>query len=83
MHELNNIDIDLRVGSISLERVSSAKLLGTHIDHTLKWEENVKQISASCYCTLGILKKLRNFLPLNFSYSQVVSSGPSTFQVVL
>ena len=45
-HELNNIDIDLRVGSTSLERVSSAKLLGTHIDHNLKWEENVKQISA-------------------------------------
>ena len=62
-HELNNIDIDLRVGSTSLERVSSAKLLGTHIDHYLKWEENVKQILASCYCTLGILKKLRNFLP--------------------
>ena len=64
-HELNNIDIDLRVGSISLERVSSAKLLGTHIDHNLKWEENVKQISASCYRTLGILKKLRNFLPFH------------------
>jgi len=29
--ELNNIDIDLRVGSISLERVSSAKPLGTDI----------------------------------------------------
>ena len=60
-HELNNIDIDLRVGNTSLERVSSAKLLGTEIDHNLKWEENVKQISASCYRTLGILKKLRNF----------------------
>ena len=64
-HELNNIDIDLRVGSISLEHVSSAKLLGTHIDHILKWEENVKQTSASCYRTLGILKKLRNFLPFH------------------
>ena len=64
-HELNNIDIDLRVGSISLERVSSAKLLGTHIDHNLKWEETVKQTSASCYRTLGILKKLRNFLPFH------------------
>ena len=64
-HELNNIDIDLRVGSTILERVSSAKLLGTHIDHNLKWEENVKQISASCYRTLGILKKLRNSLPFH------------------
>ena len=64
-HELNNIDIDFKVGSISLERVSSANLLGTHIHHNLKWEENVRQISASCYCTLGILKKLRNFLPFH------------------
>ena len=45
-HELNNIDIDLRAGSTPLERVSSAKL-GTHIDHNLKWEENVIQILAS------------------------------------
>ena len=43
-HELNNIDIDLRVGSTSLERISSGKLLGSHIDHNLKWEGNVKQI---------------------------------------
>ena len=45
--------------------MSSANLLGTHIDHNLKWEEHVKQISASCYRTLGILKKLRNFLPFH------------------
>ena len=51
--------------SRSLERVSSTKLLGTHIDYHLKWEENVKQVSASCYCTLAILKKLRNFVPFN------------------
>ena len=63
--ELNNTDIDLRVGSTSLERVSSTKLLGTHTDHHLKWEENVKQVSASCYRTLAVLKKLRNFLPFN------------------
>ena len=49
----------------SLESVSSTKLLGTHIDNHLKWEENVKKVSASCYCTLAILKKLRNFLPFN------------------
>ena len=64
-HELNNTDIDLRVGSTSLERIPSTKLLGTHIDHHLKWEENVKQVSASCYRILAILKKLRNFLPFN------------------
>ena len=50
-HELNNIDIDLRSGSTPLEGVSSAKL-GTHIDHKLKWEENVKQISASAIALL-------------------------------
>ena len=65
-HELNNIiDIGLRIGSTSLERLSSAKLFGTHIDHNLKWEENVKQISASCYRTLVILKKLRIFVPFH------------------
>ena len=41
----------------------TTKLLGTHIDHHLKWEGNVKQVSASYYRTLAILKKLRNFLP--------------------
>ena len=59
----------------------TTKLLGTHIDHHLKWKENVKQVSASCYRTLAILKKLRNFSAIQ--YSQAVSSGPSTLQVVL
>ena len=64
-HELNNTDVDLRDGSTSLERVSLTKLFGIHSDHHVKWEENVKQVSASCCRTSAILKKLRNFLPFN------------------
>ena len=69
-HELDNNDIDLKVGSTSLERVSSAKLCGIHIDLHLKWEENLKQVSASCYRTLAILKKLRNFSHFIFASSK-------------
>ena len=51
----------------------TTKLLGTHIDHHLKWEGNVKQVSASCYHTLAILKKLGNFLPFNI-HKQLVQA---------
>ena len=43
-HELNNSDIDLRVRSTSFERLPSTRLLGTHIDHLLKWEENLTAV---------------------------------------
>ena len=52
----------------------TTKLLGTHIDHHLKWEGNVKQVSASCYHTLAVLKKLRNFLPFNIHKQALVLS---------
>ena len=72
-HELNNIDIDLRDGNTSLERVSSAKPLGAHIDHNLKWEETSFLLSHSWN-----LKEIEEFQSA-ISYSQTVSSGPSTF----
>ena len=65
--------IDLRVGNTSLERVSSAKLLGTHIDHNLKWEEFSFLLSHSWN-----RKEIEEFQS-SISYSQTISSGPSTF----
>ena len=76
-HELNNIDIDLRVGSTSLERASSAKLLGTHIDHNLKWEEMSSKFQLLLSHSRN-LKEIEEFSAI--SYSQAVSSGDSTFQ---
>ena len=66
-----NTDIDLRAGTTSLEGVLLAELYGTYIDHYLQSEENIKQVSASCYRFLRILRKLRNFLVFNI-FKQLV-----------
>ena len=44
----------------SSERVPLTKRFGTYIEQYLKWVENVKQVSASYYHSLRILRKLRN-----------------------
>ena len=64
-HSLDHFKPDLSINGITIERVSSMKLLGTHIDQHLCWEENIKQVLSSCYATLATLRKLKNILPFN------------------
>lgn len=46
-HSLDSLEVDLSVNT-AIERVRSAKLLGTHIDENLRWEENIKHMSSTC-----------------------------------
>ena len=52
VHHLNTEKFDITINSIPLERVTSTKLLGSHIHEHLNWEGNVRQVAASCYATL-------------------------------
>ena len=52
----------ISINDVTIEHVSSAKPLGTHLDRHLNWEENVKNTASSCYATLASLKRLNNFL---------------------
>ena len=51
----------LKVSDKTLERVQQTKLLGVYLHENLKWDEHVKELSKSCYSTLSILRKIKNF----------------------
>ena len=59
-HDLENRDINLRTGSIPIEKETFRDLhLETYIEQHLKWDENVTQVSTSSYQLLATLRKLR------------------------
>ena len=47
-HSLKDVHLDLGDNHTVIERVSTTKLLGTHISQHLKWKDDVKSVSASC-----------------------------------
>ena len=46
-----------------LERVTTAKILGVHMDEPLTWADHVTALLSSCYAALAVLRKLRNLAP--------------------
>ena len=49
---------------ISIERVYVFNFLGLIMDEHLNWKSHVENISNKCSKTIGILNKLKYFLPL-------------------
>ena len=50
-HSLDKAEAVINANGKTLERVSSIKLLSTHIQQHSKWEDNVKAVALSCYAT--------------------------------
>ena len=48
-----------------MERVSTAKLLGTELHQSLKWNHDINAKISSCYATLSVLRKLKNSAPFH------------------
>ena len=46
-----------------LERVTTAKILGVHMDEHLTWADHVTALLSSCYTVLAVLRRLRNLAP--------------------
>ena len=46
-----------------LQRVTTAKILGVHMDEHLTWADHVPALLSSCYTVLAVLRKLRNLAP--------------------
>ena len=53
-------DFELKVNNINLERCSSYKYLGVHIDENLNWESHIDYITSKISKACGCLAKLRN-----------------------
>ena len=46
-----------------LERVTTAKILGVHMDEHLTWADHITALLTSCYAALAVLRKLCNLVP--------------------
>ena len=62
---INNITPRLRINSETTEKVSEFYFLGLTIDEYLSWKPHVLKISNKIARTLGIMCRLKNFLPMN------------------
>ena len=56
-----------------LERVTTAKILGVHMDEPLTWADHVTMLFSSCYVALAVFPKLRNLTPYHVRQQLVES----------
>ena len=69
-HTLYNKKIlNIELGGVSLQRVSSTKFLGVIIDENLTWKNHIDAISKTISRNTGMLTKLKHFLPKHILYS--------------
>ena len=77
---INNITPRLKINSETIEKVSEFNFLGLTIDEHLSWKPHVLKISDKIARTLGIMCRLKNFLPthvLRILYKSLISSTPT------
>lgn len=67
--------ISVNIDKQGITRVSSAKFLGVHIDELLCWKEHITDISKKIAKNIGIISRIRHFLPrhilVNLYYSLI------------
>ena len=61
-----NITPTLKIKCEPIERVTEFNFLGLTIDEHLSWKPHIQQISNKIARTLGIMCRLKNFLPTDF-----------------
>lgn len=69
-HKLNSIPnstncLNIKAQDRKIEQVQNERLLGVQIDNHLSWDEQVKKVKRTCLFKLSLLRKIRNYLPLN------------------
>ena len=63
VHSLQTASINISCNGESLERVTSNKLLGVHMQDHLTWNIHINELVTSSYGALAVLKKLRILAP--------------------
>ena len=61
--KVDNLSLDLKINSTSIERVSEFNFLGLMFDGCLNWKPHVQKISNKISCIIGVLCRLKNYLP--------------------
>ena len=63
--QLRNFDdlVGIRIKGRVIRRANSTKYLGTILDKGLKWDKHVSYISSKILRNIGVIKRVRTFLP--------------------
>jgi len=61
-------DIQLTLNKQNLPRTASCKYLGTYIDEHITWKEHVRHVCKKISPIIGIIYKIRHFIPLNLMH---------------
>ena len=79
VHSLQTASVNISCNGESLERVTSIKLLGVHMQEHLTWNIHIHELVTSSYGALDVLKKLRNLAPFRVKKQLVESLILSKF----
>ena len=64
----DNNNHDIYLDSYKLNRVQEATILGITIDENLTWKKQIENACILCSRNIGILNKVKGFLPTNVMY---------------
>ena len=67
--DVEKVKLNIKLDGVSLNRVSSTKILGVIIDENLTWKNHIDAISKTISRNIEVLTKLRHFVPENILYS--------------
>ena len=59
----HNCDLKIRINGCDIEQVSSAKLLGVHLDSSLSWDNHILHLCAVISSRIVLLNRLSKFVP--------------------
>ncbi len=62
---LTNCTLNLKVGDKQIKQVNEARLLGIIIDESLAWDKHIYKMCNKISTKLGLLKRLKKFIPSN------------------
>ena len=62
------VDNSIQLDGCKLTRITSTKFLGMIIDENLTWKSHIENVCKLCSRNLGVLNKVKHFLPKNSLY---------------
>lgn len=61
----STFDLSLEINRVKIERVKTMKFLGLTINENLNWEEHIKNITIKISRAIGVMNRLKSYLPTN------------------
>ena len=65
LQSLNKYAIDINVDGVKINQTNHSKALGLNIDENLSWKQHIRELSKKVDSSIGALKCVRPFIPLN------------------